>query len=121
MAEIGRIGDDGRERHAWILGGPARMRMGERGGEAGPSVDLGEEIGDPDRGQAGVERRERASVSSGVTAFSGVIRIRPSASRTSSNAWRSASRPTSARRRSKSARGRRARRRPIAAPGSAAG
>ena len=59
MAEIGRIGDDGRERHAWVLGGPARMQMGERGGEAGPSVDLGKEIGDPDRGQAGVERRER--------------------------------------------------------------
>ena len=35
------------------------MQMGERGGEAGPSVDLGKEIGDPGRGQAGVERRER--------------------------------------------------------------
>lgn len=35
------------------------MQMGERGGEADPSIDLREEIGDPDRGHVGVERRER--------------------------------------------------------------
>lgn len=60
QTEIGGIcqhrGQDG----ARVVRRLACVEMGEGIGEAGPAVDLGEKVGDPDGGQASIKRRQRS-------------------------------------------------------------
>lgn len=60
VTEIGRVGEDGRQDRTRIVVCPAGSQMREAAGEAGPAIDIGEQIGDPDRGQMRVEWRQCA-------------------------------------------------------------
>ena len=54
-AEVGRVGEHGREHDPPVVGGQVRAQVGEAAAEAGPSIDLCEQLGDAHSGEQAIE------------------------------------------------------------------